>query len=408
MFGALPVMSALTKVTLRLDAPIPAELFRALSSVPHLTILEIHQVRFDGTSPPPSLPFAALESLLICIYGFQGVIRGENIDHAREIDNVFVLLKNLSDRLTQLQISGDVLGSGFPSLRWLRLQKFSITEHTPTPFIPVPELISGMPALRDLSILFSADLTRDSADLYPPFRLGIPGGELLTLRSPLLATITLSNLEPADPIFAQLPRSLESLHLLAMGDWYIPGPESPPHLREAPFTGTTAVTAIQQIAHLQDLSELSLTLEEFPTADLIHCIAAVFPRLRFLQLGHVVYSHGRVFCPDVRDESIPDALERLPHLTHLRISLDFVERQFQEGPQKCAARWLLQRLPCLCTVAFSWEQSFRYSGFETVVWRIWDRSVLLPPPPPQRLPSPPPSPTDPEMGRPIPPWELAD
>ncbi|KAJ6607654.1 hypothetical protein B0H10DRAFT_545716 [Mycena sp. CBHHK59/15] len=201
MFGALPMMPALTKVTLRLDAPIPAELLRTLSSVPHLAILEIHQARFDGTSPPPSLPFAALESLLICISGFQGVIRGENIDRAREIDN----------------ISGDFLGSGFLSLRWLRLQKFSITEHTPTPYIPVPELISGMPALRDLSVLFSADLTRDSADLYPPFRLGIPGGELLTPRSPLLATITLSNLEPADPIFAQLPRSLESLHLLAMG-----------------------------------------------------------------------------------------------------------------------------------------------------------------------------------------------
>ncbi|KAJ7094993.1 hypothetical protein C8R44DRAFT_989564 [Mycena epipterygia] len=356
IFGAFPVMPALTKVTLRLDAPIPAELLRALSLVPQLTILEIHQARFDGTSPPPSLPFAALESLLICISGFQGVIRGENIDRAREIDNVFVVLKNLSDSLTKLQISGDFLGSDFLSLRWSRLQKFSITEHTPTPYIPVPKLVSGMPAVRDLSVLFSADLTRDSADLYPPFRLGIHGGELLTHRLPLLATITLSNLEPTDPIFGQLPRSLESLHILAMQDWYSLGPGSPQHLREAPFTATTVVTAIQQISHLEDLAELSLTLDDFATADLIHRIAAVFPRLRFLQLGCSVYSHGRLFCPDVRDESIPEALERLPHLTHLRISLDFVERQFQEGPQESAARWLFQRLPHLYTAAFSWQQ----------------------------------------------------
>ncbi|KAJ7890318.1 hypothetical protein B0H13DRAFT_1887609 [Mycena leptocephala] len=49
--------------------------------------------------------------------------------------------------------------------------------------------------------------------MCPPFRLGNAGGELLTRRSPLLASVTLSNLEPTDLIFAQLPRALQSLHL---------------------------------------------------------------------------------------------------------------------------------------------------------------------------------------------------
>lgn len=160
----------------------------------------------------------------------------------------------------------------------------------------------------------------------------------------------------------------------------------------------------------------------YSTADLIHRIAAVFPRLRFLQLGHSTYSHGHEFCLYVRDvsvrnpihlfftswsqESIPDAVERLPHLTDLRISLDFMERQIQGGPQESAARWLLRRLPHLCTVAFSWHQNFYYYRFPRVVWRVWDRSVLL------RGPSPPPSvfeegeeEEEEELGVPIPPWD---
>jgi hypothetical protein len=46
----------------------------ALSVAPGLTVLEIHQARFDGTAQYSSLRFSTLESLLICISGFQGVI----------------------------------------------------------------------------------------------------------------------------------------------------------------------------------------------------------------------------------------------------------------------------------------------------------------------------------------------
>lgn len=111
------------------------------------------------------------------------------------------------------------------------LQNFIVTEHTPTPYIAVPELVSKMPTLRDLSVLYSADLSQapEAGEIYPPPRLGAPGGGLLTQCSTLLTSITLSNLEPADPIFAQLPRSLESLHLLAMQDGYIQGPRGVIH-----------------------------------------------------------------------------------------------------------------------------------------------------------------------------------
>jgi hypothetical protein len=213
------------------------------------------------------------------------------------------LLKNLSQSLTTLQISGDLLSPDFLSLTWAQLRTFVITEHTPTPYITVPELVSKMPALHDLSILFSADLSRDrdAGEMYPPFKLGTPGGGLLTHCSPLLTTITLSNLEPADPIFAQLPHSLESLHLLAMRDGYIPGHTRPARLWDAPLTLSTVPVALESISHLQALAALSLTLDDFATADTIHHIASVFPRLRFLQVGHATYSHGAEFRFDVRD-----------------------------------------------------------------------------------------------------------
>ncbi|KAJ7217376.1 hypothetical protein C8J57DRAFT_1395853 [Mycena rebaudengoi] len=407
MSGALPMMRSLTNVTLCLDTPVPAELLHALSLAPRLTFLEIHHARFDGTAEYSSLPFATLGSLSMCIAGFKGVVRSEDIDRAKETSNVVTLLKNLSHSLAMLQISGDLLSPEFLSLRWLKLRKFTITEHTPTPFVPVPDLASQMPALRELSVLYSADVSRDrdAGDDYPPFRLGTSSGKLLTSGSPLLASVTLSNLEPTDPIFAQLPRALQSLHLLAMVDGYLPVMGAPARLWESPLTKTTALIALENISHLADLTELSLTLDDFATAALIHRVASVFPRLRFLALGNSSYLYGAPWLPDVRDSAILEALQHFPLLTHLRICLNFGDLRFDpDTPQRRAAHWLLEGLPNLRTVGFSWEQKWWYYGFDMLVWREWDRSVLLrPPSPPSMHPSPVPLIIE---GEAIPPWEL--
>ncbi|KAJ7488590.1 hypothetical protein B0H11DRAFT_1913071 [Mycena galericulata] len=406
MSDPLPMMGSLTKVTLRLEAAIPAEFLHALALAPRLTFLEIHQARFDGSTPNSSLQFATLESLLISISGFQGVLGRENIDHARQSSNVVAFLKNLSSSLTVLQISGDLLCPNFLNLSWPRLRKFTVTEHTTTPYIPVPDLVCGMPALRELSILFSADLIRDrdAGEIYPPFVLGTAGGELLTRHSPLLSSVTLSNLEPADPIFVQLPPALQSLHLLAMVDGYLHGLGTPARLWEAPLTHTTALIALENISHLADLTELSLKLNDFSTAPLIHRIASIFPRLRFLELGNSSYLYGPQWCFDVRDPTILEALQHFLLLTHLRISLNFKDPEFDpDGPPRRAAHWLFEGLPALCTVAFSSEQMWWYHGFDRVVWRVWDRSVLLRPPSPLQ---PEPEPVgEPVLAVAIPPWE---
>jgi hypothetical protein len=49
-------------------------------------------------------------------------------------------------------------------------------------------LVSRMPVLQEVPILYSADLSGDpdAGDIYPPFVLGTAAGELLTRRCPLL------------------------------------------------------------------------------------------------------------------------------------------------------------------------------------------------------------------------------
>jgi hypothetical protein len=100
-----------------------------------------------------------------------------------------------------------------------------------------------------------------------------------------------------------------------------------------------------------------------------------------------------------------EALRQFPLLTRLHISLNFMDRKFDPDiPQRRAAHWLLEGLPNLRTVAFSWEQKWWYYGFDMVVWREWDRSLLLRPLLP---PSWQPSPVQPIIeGDAIPPWEL--
>jgi hypothetical protein len=82
-----------------------------------------------------------------------------------------------------------------------------------------------------------------------------------------------------------------------------------------------------------------------------------------------------------------------------------MDREFDpETPQRRAAYWLLEGLPALRTVAFSWDRKWYYYGFDMVVWRERDRSVLLrAPSPPSWQPSPVPLIIE---GDPIPPWEF--
>ncbi|KAK6975082.1 hypothetical protein R3P38DRAFT_3295911 [Favolaschia claudopus] len=335
--------------------------------------------------------FPALYSLSITITGFEGVVRHDSLDSDLQANNMLALFKSASDNLKELKISGDLISSTFPTVTWPRLRSFTVTEHTPTPYISVPELTYNMPALRNLSILYTADLTRNEAsgDLFPPFCLGVEGGQLLSDRSPFLESVTLSNQEPMDPILAQLPPTLPSLHLRAMADGYHPIDGSPWNLRRSPLTNSTAPRTLEKVSHLTSLTELSLSLKDFVQPALIKRIVAVFPQLQVLELSHASFinAHGR---QDVCDPALLESLQLFPCLQHLRIALDFDDWDYDPwGPQRRAARWLLGGIPSLRTVCLSWQQFWYEFGFDVVVWHEWDRGLFFRPPTPP-LPEPPP------------------
>ncbi|KAJ7472052.1 hypothetical protein FB451DRAFT_313658 [Mycena latifolia] len=138
--------------------------------------------RLDGPSLRfARLSFASLESLVMCIWKFTVAVGTREVDRQCECNNVVALLQAVSGSLTTLTISGDLLSLHFLSLKWPHLQKFVITEHTPTPYLSVPELTSQMPALR-VQVLFSADLARRDTELRPPFALGTLGRLWMRLR----------------------------------------------------------------------------------------------------------------------------------------------------------------------------------------------------------------------------------
>ncbi|KAJ7609519.1 hypothetical protein FB45DRAFT_1010500 [Roridomyces roridus] len=391
MYHALSSMSSVTVVTLRMHDPVPVRLFQALSLVPQLRCLEVHQARFDGPADYSPLRFPNLKALLITVKGFEGVLRSDGIDRRSELSNVMALLNNLGSTLATLQISGDLLPLEFRSIKWLQLAAFTVTEHTPTPYVAVSGLVSNMPALTRLSVLYTADL-KHTGDLFPPFTLGTSGGGLLSFTCPLLASVALSNMQPTDPIFTQLPPTLRSLHLLALTDGDAPGQAVlPRRYLEAPLTHATAQVTLGCLSYLTELTEFSLTLDDFVEAPLIQHVASHFPQLRNLEIRHATYEFDARWNSDVRDPNILAALQHFPSLAHLRISLNFFDRDIDpEREQRRAARWLFQGLPTLLTVSFLWVRPWRLFGLESVAWNAWNRAALMARAP---SPSPPSSPS---------------
>ncbi|KAK6997379.1 hypothetical protein R3P38DRAFT_3220592 [Favolaschia claudopus] len=148
LFDALPRLPALTKVTLVIDETIPTQILIALSQASQLNELEIQQTKLDDIGLCFSqTSFPQLETLTITT---KATVRVTKIE--REFHNVMLLLQCVSPRLKALKISGDLISSMFLAIFWLRLEGFTVTEHTPSPYYAVPRLISHMPRLRQLEM----------------------------------------------------------------------------------------------------------------------------------------------------------------------------------------------------------------------------------------------------------------
>lgn len=160
---------------------------------------------------------------------------------------------------------------------WPALRRLTLTGHKPQE--PLAYLLRGMPNITDLNLLYSKPSRQysrdnDSADLPS---MTIDEEVPLRDRLRLLRSLTISNPTKEDPIFTEVPPSLESLSVTSICDW----PDE--------TTGLTIEEAIWIVRAVSssgvDLRELRMSLSEEPSAELVRVIAKEAPSLEFLQLG---------------------------------------------------------------------------------------------------------------------------
>ncbi|KAK7059826.1 hypothetical protein R3P38DRAFT_2838063 [Favolaschia claudopus] len=385
LFDTLPRLPVLTKAILVIDQAVPSQLLIALSQAPQLNELEIQQARLDDIELCfPETSFPQLETLTISVWTSptKAAVRVAKIE--RELHNVILLLQSVSQNLKALKISGDLISSTFLAISWLHLESFAVTEHTPSPYYSARRLISHMPCLKELSMLYTPDLTRTEGQLKPPFTYGASDGKKLATVAPRLSSLRLSNCAPEDIIFSQLPDALTGLHIYANKDVYIP-PGNPQARLELPLSSLDVLAVVKRVSHLLDLADLTLTLNHYPTPALVDVIAVAFPNLEFLELGYPEYWLGKDEPDESEDEAMVESLAKFRRLRRLRITIDFENRypsSMQTSHHMRAARWYFNRLPTLRTISFTfhnWRHTVRdwFSRPVRTSWETYTREVLL-------------------------------
>lgn len=161
---------------------------------------------------------------------------------------------------------------------WPALRRLTLTGHKSRE--PLTHLLRGMPHITDLNLLYSIPSkisSRDNRGSDPLPVISLEEEVPLRERLRNLRSMTISNPTKEDPIFTQVPPSLESLSVTSIHDW----PDD--------TTGLSSDEAIWIVKAVSsagaDLRELRLSLSEEPTAELVHAIAKEAPSLQLLQLG---------------------------------------------------------------------------------------------------------------------------
>ncbi|KAF7297009.1 hypothetical protein MIND_00933200 [Mycena indigotica] len=371
---ALENMPVLTTVTLYLRRAVPPDFFYALGALPALSALHIYQAQIDdGRLDPSLMRFEALHSLTlrIRVAGLTTVTRAPDVDTNTEAHNVSQLLLSVSPNVRRLTVSGDLLPRQVLKIQWPRLATLSVTEHPPLQHLPLSALLPRMPALSDLSLLFTPDAYHS-----------LPAGVLDSLRS-----LALSNTALDDPLLHSLPRRLTSLKLLAL--WDVRDPDAPPlRIVAGPPAGLGAMrefcppqerwaVLFAQLGTLPALGTLYVTIGEFaPMAGFVDAIAALAPALHTLEIRFPAPDSGvdRLMMVDLtQGETLFAALRALP-LRHLCLFTDYYYAGMHPGPPAHSAYRLLAALPYLETITYKFGGW--YSRESDTVEFVWGRGML--------------------------------
>ncbi|KAF7300965.1 hypothetical protein MIND_00659600 [Mycena indigotica] len=370
---ALPEMSHLTKITIRLNSVVPNLCFFALSQLPLLSSLEIYQIRLDSEVNFARMTLPALEALSLRIGGFFGVSRPANVDLAQEAQNIMRFLWTVAQKLHFLTISGDILPPAFSEIHWPRLISLAITEHLPPTHIPLSALVGQMPSLEKLELRYTPDLARKQ---YSPFRVIRPGETVPSQVLQRLSVLSLSNVHIDDPILQALPQNLKKLNLFAAWDVLDYQRLAPPPLTLHLWAGW--------VTSFPNLTALSMTIgPPSPAAVLIEAIASAAPNVLDLEFRHTIYdnSDDRLLTIDFIDPGFFTALRKFHQLDRFCIFIDYLRIHMNPGPPGHAAYRLFVEVPTLQTVVY------KFSGYvsppQSQMTCVWGREMLARPAPPR-------------------------
>ncbi|KAF7297012.1 hypothetical protein MIND_00933500 [Mycena indigotica] len=367
LLGTLENMPVLTTVTLYLRRAVPPDFFYALGALTTLSALHIYQAQIDdGRLDRSLMRFESLQSLTLRIAGPTTVARAPDVDTNTEQQNIHQILL---------------------SIKWPRLATLTMTEHPPLQHLPLSVLLLRMPALSDLSLLFTPD-AHHQAQRFPPFYLVSPTDSLPILDN--LRSLAISNCAFEDPLLRKLPRSLTSLKLLAL--WDVLDPDFPPwpidglgFMREFRPPQARWALLFDQVGTLPALTTLYVTIGEFaPLASFVDAIAAFAPALHTLEIRFPAPDEPeRLMMVDLtQGEPLFAALRTLP-LRHLCLFTDYIYAGMHPGPPAHSAYQLLAELPGLETITYRFGGW--YSRESDTVEFVWGRGMLGRPPPPRAI-----------------------
>ncbi|KAI9001501.1 hypothetical protein BD414DRAFT_474843 [Trametes punicea] len=286
----------------------------------------------EDVQPPVLSPLSTFEYLL---RDQRDLPRASNM----EKEGMPLILSRLHDHLERLVLPSESTPFDMMHLwEWSALRELSLRGEAPSSSLPLVQMLSKMPRLRELSLLLAQPANASPQPIWPR---SLP--YLCEWRD--LEDLTVAHPHPEDEIYAHLPRSLRRLALRCWPRYYKHHTGFNKDLLEAGVHWSSPLLSSSEMLHIMrkiDAPYLRhLELEFRADGDgneLFRYVATAFPRLSVLRV-HRYRASGETKVPLA---AIAAALSTLGNLRLIMLHLDFddlpdvdvYQRKYYSDPQR--------------------------------------------------------------------------
>ncbi|CAK5271245.1 unnamed protein product [Mycena citricolor] len=231
-----------------------------------------------------------------------------------------------------LRLSGDLMPVDFGAIHWPKLQSLTVSEHTASRQLLVPALTAV-----------------------------------------------------DDPIFSQLPESLNALHIHARCHPHY-GADHADLAKPAvtALSNASAIGLVKRPSHLANLIEFTISGDEFPTAPLLETIASQFPNLIYLEASRANYQRRRDGLDftgrETRNDTVLTAMPRFRRLETLKITLHVARLSLVSSLEQAETfDRLFGGIPSVETVHLPWFSKSPWvpgESSDSVAWLLTDREEM--------------------------------